>query len=97
MLAFLLSCGDDEAAGDVAQAHLLAAQVERCGEHRFIGDGGAALHLRGQEMSLRDISARLVIAAGKKKGQHPSPATVMRMLREHDEKTAAAALVPAGA
>jgi Restriction endonuclease NaeI len=32
----------------------------------------------------------LVIATGKKKGQHPSPATVMRMLREHDEKTAAA-------
>jgi len=50
----------------------------------------AALHLRGQEMSLRDIAARLVIATGKKKGQHPSPATVMRMLREHDEKTAAA-------
>jgi DNA invertase Pin-like site-specific DNA recombinase len=49
----------------------------------------AALHLRGQEMSPRDIAARLVIATGKKKGQHPSPATVMRMLREHDEKTAA--------
>jgi hypothetical protein len=28
---------------------------------------------------------RLVIATGKK---NPSPATVMRMLREHDEKTA---------
>ena len=41
-------------------------------------------------MSLRDIAARLVIATGKKKGQRPSPATVMRMLREHDEKTAAA-------
>src|SRR5258708_3913122 len=49
-----------------------------------------ALHLRGQEMSLRDIAGRLVIATGKKKGQHPSPATVMRMLREHDEKTAGA-------
>jgi len=45
-----------------------------------------ALHLRGQELSLRDIAARLVIATGKKKGQHPSPATVMRMLREHDER-----------
>ena len=59
-----------------------------------------ALHLRGQELSLRDIAARLVIATGKKKGQRPSPATVMRMLREHDEKTAAAArrrLAPAGA
>ena len=50
----------------------------------------AALHLRGQEMSLRDIASRLVISTGKKKGQHPSPATVTRMLREHDEKTAAA-------
>ena len=49
-----------------------------------------ALHLRSQEMSLRDIAARLVIATGKKKGQNPSPATVMRMLREHDEKAAAA-------
>ena len=49
-----------------------------------------ALHLRGQEMSLRDIAARLVISTGKKKGQHPSPATVLRMLREHDEKAAAA-------
>jgi len=54
-----------------------------------------ALHLRGQELSLRDIAARLVIAAGKKKGQHPSPATVLRMLRDHDEKAAVAA-VPAG-
>ncbi|WP_218159067.1 recombinase family protein [Streptomyces sp. yr375] len=48
-----------------------------------------ALHLRDQEMSLRDIAKRLVITAGAKKGQHPSPATVMRMLREHDEKLAA--------
>jgi DNA invertase Pin-like site-specific DNA recombinase len=54
-----------------------------------------ALHLRGQELSLRDIAARLVITTGKKKGQHPSPATVLRMLRAHDEKVAAAA-VPAG-
>ena len=46
-----------------------------------------ALQLRGQELSLRDIAARLVIATGKKKGQHPSPATV---LREDDEKAAAA-------
>ncbi|MCK2145290.1 recombinase family protein [Streptomyces diastaticus] len=50
-----------------------------------------ALHLRDQEMSLRDIAARLVITTGAKKGQHPSPATVMRMLRDHDEQTAAAA------
>jgi DNA invertase Pin-like site-specific DNA recombinase len=48
-----------------------------------------ALHLRDQEMSLRDIAARLIITTGTKKGQHPSPATVMRMLREHDEQTTA--------
>ncbi|MEU0678044.1 recombinase family protein [Streptomyces sp. NPDC006172] len=48
-----------------------------------------ALHLRDQEMSLRDIAARLVITTGKKKGQHPSAATVMRMLREHDGQTSA--------
>ena len=48
-----------------------------------------ALHLRGQEMSLRDMASRLVITKGAKKGQHPSPATVMRMLREHDEQTTA--------
>lgn len=44
-----------------------------------------ALHLRDQELSLRDIATRLVITRGKKKGQHPSPATVLRLLREHDE------------
>lgn len=47
-----------------------------------------ALHLREREMSLRDIAARLVITTGTKKGQRPSPATVMRMLREHDEASA---------
>ncbi|MEU0569252.1 recombinase family protein [Nonomuraea sp. NPDC005983] len=47
-----------------------------------------ALHLRGQDLSLRDIAARLVITSGAKKGRHPSPATVMRMLREHDQQTA---------
>jgi DNA invertase Pin-like site-specific DNA recombinase len=49
-----------------------------------------ALRLRSQDLSPRDIAGRLVITTGKKKGQHPSPATVMRMLREHDEETAAA-------
>ncbi|MGV9884790.1 hypothetical protein [Streptomyces sp. NPDC003006] len=50
-----------------------------------------ALHLRDEkEMSLRDIAKRLVITTGAKKGQQPSPATVMRMLREYDELTAAA-------
>ncbi|MFF5210566.1 hypothetical protein [Streptosporangium sp. NPDC000396] len=33
-----------------------------------------ALHLREQNLSLRDIASRLVITKGKKKGQHPSPA-----------------------
>ena len=55
-----------------------------------------ALHLRGQELSLRDIAARLVIATGKKKGQHPSPATVLRMLRDHDEKADVAAMAAGG-
>ena len=47
-----------------------------------------ALHLREQNLSLRDIAAWLVITKGKKKGRHPSPATVLRMLREHDQTTA---------
>ncbi|MCX5150338.1 hypothetical protein OHB36_26800 [Streptomyces sp. NBC_00320] len=42
-----------------------------------------------QEMSLRDIVARLAITTGKK-GQHPSPATVMRILREHGEQAVVA-------
>lgn len=52
-----------------------------------------AVHLRGQELSLRDIAAKLVITRGAKKGLHPSPATVMRMLREHDEQAPAGAAV----
>ncbi|WP_435891562.1 recombinase family protein [Nonomuraea angiospora] len=48
------------------------------------------LHLRDQDLSLRDIAARLLITKGKKKGGHPSPATVLRMLREHDANVAAA-------
>ena len=46
-----------------------------------------ALRLREQDLSLRDIAARLVITTGKKKGRHPSPATVMRLLRDHDALT----------
>ncbi|WP_234441618.1 recombinase family protein [Streptomyces sp. WM6386] len=49
-----------------------------------------ALHLCDREMSLRHIAKRLVITTGAKKGQHPSPATVMRMLRDHDEQQPAA-------
>ncbi|MFJ1598277.1 hypothetical protein [Streptomyces sp. NPDC088261] len=33
------------------------------------------------------IAKGLVITTGAKRGQHPSPATVVRMLREHDERT----------
>jgi hypothetical protein len=42
-------------------------------------------------MSLRDIAKRLVITKGTKSTKKglPPPAAVMRMLREHDEKTAA--------
>ncbi|WP_345196441.1 hypothetical protein [Streptomyces lavendulae] len=48
-----------------------------------------AVRLRDEEeLSLREIAGRLVIRTGKKRGEHPSPATVMRMLREHDERTA---------
>lgn len=36
------------------------------------------------------IAKRLVITTGTKKGRHPSPATVMRTLREHDEQAAKA-------
>ncbi|MEU0484147.1 hypothetical protein ABZ260_33820 [Streptosporangium sp. NPDC006013] len=46
-----------------------------------------ALHLHGQNLSLRDIAARLVTTTGKRKGRHPSPATVLRMLRDHDART----------
>ncbi|MFF9212848.1 MULTISPECIES: hypothetical protein [unclassified Streptomyces] len=31
----------------------------------------------------------MVITKGKKKGRHPSPATAKRILREHDERSAA--------
>ncbi len=50
-----------------------------------------ALHLRDQHVSLRDIAAKLVITKGAKKGQHPSPSTILRLLREHDEQTMLAA------
>ncbi|MEV3982118.1 hypothetical protein [Nonomuraea sp. NPDC049758] len=43
-----------------------------------------ALHLRDQDLSLREIASRLDITQGAKRGGHPSPATVMRMLRDHD-------------
>ncbi|WKK27860.1 recombinase family protein (plasmid) [Streptomyces olivoreticuli] len=50
-----------------------------------------AVRLRDEEkLSLREIASRLVIRTGKKRGEHPSPATVMRMLREHDEQTTTA-------
>jgi DNA invertase Pin-like site-specific DNA recombinase len=48
-----------------------------------------ALHHRDQGLSLRDIADRLVISTGKRRGRHPSPATVMRMFRDHDEEAPA--------
>ncbi|MGJ6969623.1 recombinase family protein [Streptosporangium sp. G11] len=50
-----------------------------------------AMHLREQNLSLREIASRLVITKGKKKGRHPSAATILRMLRDHDEATAPSA------
>ncbi|WP_338089954.1 recombinase family protein [Nonomuraea basaltis] len=47
-----------------------------------------ALHLRDQDLSLREIASRLVITQGAKRGRRPSPATVMRMLRDHDTSIA---------
>ncbi|MEU6511088.1 hypothetical protein [Streptomyces sp. NPDC046942] len=41
-----------------------------------------------------EIASRLVIRTGKKRGRHPAPATVMRMLREHDEQAATAPVEP---
>ncbi|MFI7455651.1 recombinase family protein [Nonomuraea sp. NPDC049714] len=46
-----------------------------------------ALHLREQDLSLREIAARLVIAQGRKKGRRPSPATVLRMLATTTNRT----------
>ncbi|MFE3995001.1 recombinase family protein [Streptomyces goshikiensis] len=48
-----------------------------------------ALQMRAEGVSLRDMVPRLVITTGAKKGQHPSPPTIMRMLREHDDRAAA--------
>ena len=56
----------------------------------------AALHLRGQEMSLRDIAARLVIATGKKKGQHPSPEPALEEQRSEKYQHALIAVVSIG-
>jgi hypothetical protein len=42
VLAVLLAGGDDQPGGDVAQAQLLAAEVQGDGEHGVVGDGGAA-------------------------------------------------------
>ncbi|MDB1089826.1 hypothetical protein PJ985_19910 [Streptomyces sp. ACA25] len=41
-------------------------------------------------MSLRDIAGKLVVTTGATRARHPTPATVMRMLREHDEQAATA-------
>jgi hypothetical protein len=43
-------------------------------------------------MSLRGIAKRLVITVGREKGRQPSPAAVMRMLREHDAQMPSATM-----
>ncbi|MEU9123178.1 recombinase family protein [Streptomyces sp. NPDC048506] len=58
-------------------------------EHKRLGRG-IELAMLAEELKAGDVAKRLVITTGAKKGQHPSPATVMRMLREHDEQTATA-------
>jgi DNA invertase Pin-like site-specific DNA recombinase len=53
----------------------------------------AALAMRGRGMGVPEIAARLVIPEGKSAGQHPSLASVYRVLAEADaEDTAAARL-----
>ncbi|MFK0112855.1 hypothetical protein [Streptomyces sp. NPDC091217] len=43
------------------------------------------VHLRDEEhLSLWEIASWLVIRTGEKRGRHPSPGTVMRMLRGYD-------------
>lgn len=73
----------------------LEGQESACTQGKGIGGASVtddhmlsmALHLRSREMSLRDIASQLVITKGKKKGQHPSPATILHLLRAHDETT----------
>ncbi|GAA0443060.1 hypothetical protein ACFQ2B_35930 [Streptomyces stramineus] len=60
--------------------------------------GGAGRHRRVHEVhgspptrpgvEPANIAKRLVVTTGTKKGQRSAPATVMRMLRKHDEKAA---------
>jgi hypothetical protein len=81
------------AIGQIRSVNRSSRAAER--DHLYLGERlrwrlvGVPLPIGQQELSLRDIAARLVITKGKKKGQRPSPATVLCMLREHDEKTAA--------
>ncbi|MFQ6330808.1 hypothetical protein ACLMAL_32375 [Nocardia sp. CWNU-33] len=59
-----------------------------CWRKRYPGVPGSPAAIEfGTVLSLRDIAGRLVLAKGKKKGHHPSPATVLRMLRDHDRTT----------
>jgi DNA invertase Pin-like site-specific DNA recombinase len=44
-----------------------------------------AVVLRHQGLSLREIASKLVITSGKNRGKSPSPATVMRLLRDYDD------------
>jgi hypothetical protein len=76
VLPLLRAGGDDEALGDVAQAHLLVAQVQRHGQHVVVGDPGAADGLatlpRGLvafEGAVADVLA-LHAGHGREHGEH---------------------------
>ena len=67
----LLAGGDDEPGGDVAQAELLAAEVEGDGEHGVVGDGGAADGLAavtGRLVTLHGAVADVLALAGRDRG-----------------------------
>ncbi|WP_329081178.1 hypothetical protein [Streptosporangium sp. NBC_01469] len=64
-------------------------------DHEFARARGKAIggavtdeNMLSMALHLRDIAARLVITSGAKKSRHPSAATVLRMLRDHDQQTA---------
>ena len=91
MLAFLLAGGDDEPGGDVTQAHLLAPEVKRHGEHRIVGDGRAADRLApgagrlvALEGAIADVLAfhgwvvrALKVAGFRQMGHQPEPCGVV--------------------
>jgi hypothetical protein len=73
VLAFLLARGNDEAGGDVAQAQLLPAQVQRYGEHRVVGDGRAADRLAPgacRLVAFQGAVADVLALRARQRGEH---------------------------